>query len=455
MCRTLTRGAREQYAAEQEGLAMRLAAGSVAAACFAAAVGGGWTALAADRPIAGERVVLKRVGSQTRFQFFSTDPNFLFPPVGSPDDPAGGSPGGVLVELFSPSEGSASLFVPPGAGYPGWKVRTQGPDRYRFSNPMAPGGVAPVRTMTLLDGRTLRLLAKTSGLPLAGPLGTLGIRITTGTLRNCALFGAATVRRDVAGRFVGTHASAAALGDCSDVALGATTTTTTTATTTSTTSTTLPPCTSSLYPVCDGACPPGDVCGITISGCRCNSPASPCGDTSPTCNGTCPAGAQCIPLGPGLFHLCGCIPSGSTPCGDPGAPICGGECPTGAVCRPGYDLPVFGGTLGCFCTPPGLCGQGGGDCPNGFACGFIPPGPTPQCAPVYCGGSPSYPTCGGTCVTGAECQPFTAPSFSIQFCLCAVPAPCDTGCGGYSCPGGQVCAVDDTMFSSCGCVTPP
>jgi hypothetical protein len=113
--------------------------------------------------------------------------------------------------------------------------------------------------------------------------------------------------------------------------------------------------------------------------------------------------------------------------------------------------PMLGAQLGCNCTPPGPCGGGGADCANGFACAAIPPSGT--CLAIPCGdGSAAYPTCNESCVSGAVCQPFKLGDFTT--CLCAVPAPCDTACGGYTCTGGDVCTVDTAPSVTCSCGPP-
>src|SRR5690348_12884915 len=57
---------------------------------------------AVDQPIAATKLLLKRSpsGKQT-LTFVSKDPAFLFPTIGSADDPATGTPGGATIELFS------------------------------------------------------------------------------------------------------------------------------------------------------------------------------------------------------------------------------------------------------------------------------------------------------------------------------------------------------------------
>jgi len=404
-------------------------------AAFFISLGASAATWAQDRPIDGQRLVLKRTGTSTKLTFVSRDPDFLFPVIGTGDDP---SIDGLTVEVFSLGEGEGSLAAPLGVGNPGWTVASAPPLFYRFRNGEAPAGISPLRLALLRQGRTLKIVAKDAGLPLAAPLGAVGIRITTGnTLRNCARFAGPTVRKDEAGAFVGSHATADAIVDCSDASMNG-----------------LPPaCEVSGSPACGGTCSGDGVCTATLSGCVCISPSSACGDTAPACSGTCPAGEECAAVGPGPFPGCVCLPTGSTPCGSPGAPVCGGACPSGLSCEPVRSLPIFGGYLGCECRSPGPCGFGGADCPNGFACAAM--NPRASCTPIDCGGNPAYPTCGGSCVSGAACQAVkVGPTSPSTFCLCAIPAPCDVACGsGYACPSGDVCTVDNSSLS-CSCGAP-
>ncbi len=392
-------------------------------------------ARAADRPIDAKNLVMKRSATKAKLVFVSHDPGFLFPAIGGMDDPVTGNPGGAMVELFSGSEGVVALFADAGAGNPGWTAKAATVPGYKFKNPQSAVGTLTLRTVVLKQGRVLKVTAKDVGLPLDGPQGAVGIRITIGTLRDCARFDAPTIRKDVAGKFVARDAARATLLDCSDASVGGA----------------LPDCATGAFPTCGGPCPGDGACTTGFGVCKCVSPSSPCGGTDPVCNGTCGAGEECAAIGPASYPSCVCLPAGSIPCGDPGAPLCGGVCPSGDVCRPGYAPASLGGQLGCGCSPPGACGQGGTDCPSGFACALIPPG-TYFCAPVHCGGSPAYPTCGGTCVSGAACQPVKIEAASYTDCVCAVPAPCDVGCGGLTCGSGDVCALasDDT----CGCGAP-
>src|SRR5690606_39130429 len=77
-----------------------------------------------------------------------------------------------------------------------------------------------VRTLTLKQGRLLKVVAHRAGLALDGDAGIVGVRVTLGAQRLCAQFGGASVAKDEPGLFKGKHAPASALADCSDEALG-------------------------------------------------------------------------------------------------------------------------------------------------------------------------------------------------------------------------------------------
>lgn len=392
---------------------------------------------AADRPIDALRLKLKEGHGKKALVFLSRDPSFLVPAIGSADDPA---LAGMTVYLLLANQASYTFNVPSGSGDPGWSSEPGPPPRYKFKNAAAPAGIATAQRINMTGSKILKVLLKDGvDFNLGQPLGSVGIRITTGALRNCALFDGPTIRKDTGyGVFVAANATAASMQDCSDVALhgGAP----------------AGPCESGPYPTCGGSCAGDGVCALSLFdfSCRCVSPSSPCGGTSPLCNGTCDAGEECVALGPGpypTYPSCACLPQGSTPCGTPGAPVCGGACPADEVCRPEAGRQIFGGQLGCDCALPEPCGQGGLDCPNGTGCGQL--GYQIICAPIPCGGSPTYPTCGGgTCVDGAVCQP-VAFNDSNEFCVCAIPASCDATCGGYTCPDGEVCRFDSGATCSC------
>src|SRR5262245_9848402 len=140
---------------------------------------------ATDRPIGGTKLVVKRLSSgKQKMRFESDDGGFLFPAIGSDDDPSGGAPGGAMIELFSPVElGRVGFPIPPGRGNPGWKVK-RAKHLYRFRSRLAPLTSSPVKEAGIVEGRGIEVVANAAGLALGGPQGSVGIRITTGTLRN-------------------------------------------------------------------------------------------------------------------------------------------------------------------------------------------------------------------------------------------------------------------------------
>jgi hypothetical protein len=340
--------------------------------------------VAADQPLLGTKLVLRRTGAEERLSLVLRDPAVLFPAPGSADDPGTGTPGGATVEMFSAGEGAATLAVPAGLGTPGWRTTTGTHARHRFVNRDAPDGTSPVRSLLLKQGRRLTVVARSTGLPLAIAQGMIGIRVTTGGVRNCALFDPASIVRDVPGRFVARRAAAPA--DCSDATLGA---------------------------------PP------------------PCGDSSPTCDGTCAAGEECAATYGGL--QCVCLPTGSTPCGTPGSPTCGGACPSSQQCVPVFLPPSQPGGVSCGCGFP-ACGNGSAFGIDDFGQGgcflVLCDGTYPTCGGA-CGD-------GGEC-SAAQVAPPLVPS-PLTFCFCALPVACCNG--GFTCPSGEVCTQNGTCSCS-------
>lgn len=310
-------------------------------------------AAATDQPISGAKLTLRRSSSgKEKLVFISKDPSFLFPAIGSADDPGTGSPGGAIVEVSSLSDPDAvGAGAAPGVGNPGWKVKNGTKPSYVYRNGAAEEGNDPVRAVTLKRGKRIRITARDTLLPLVSAQGGVGIRITTGSLRSCAFFGPATVRHDVANRFDAVNAPAPAVADCTDAlphtstSFGTSTTTTTTTTeaipSTLTTSTTLvlEPCAGSSGPsTCDGTCQGSDTCQITYAW-----------------------------VGVPELVSCLCYPPGVTSCAASGYPTCGGSCPTGGVCQALHG--VNSDTSVCGCVDPAPCGAGDPpQCNNVGAC---------------------------------------------------------------------------------------
>lgn len=116
-----------------------------------------------------------------------------------------------------------------------------------------------------------------------------------------------------------------------------------------------------------------------------------------------------------------------------------------ALRRVGAAAPVS-----CTEDAPPRCGPDGfGVCPEPFFCAILPPEPTYFCAPTFCSGG-TYPSCGGTCGNGWECKPVSIGA-GTEYCLCSPPAaPCNAVCGGFDCPGNDICTFDPAS-GDCGC----
>jgi hypothetical protein len=298
-----------------------------------------------------------------------------------------------------------------------------------------------LRKVTLVRGRRLRIRGD-AGLALDAALGAVAIRVTTGSLRSCAVFDGESIRRDVAGTFFARDTSVPALLDCTDTTLlsaigfG---------------------CGEAAWPVCDDTCPGDGVCTSDVLGgsCRCVFPTQPCGGTAPACNGECPAGEQCFEIDdfiPGPVNACACAPVGEPPCGATGQACDVGGCPAGHEC----DLIPGAGIYDsqCVCVEPdATCGPGYGDCPPDLECAFVGPGAggNYQCVPILCG--TNYPACDSDCSGGRECVPLAIGAG--QLCVCATPTlSCDDGgsCGGFTCPAGHVCTIESSSgATTCSC----
>jgi len=163
-----------------------------------------------DRPLAARSITLRRTKTgKQKLVFRASDDGVLAPVAGGVDDPAQ-----VPARIDFCSAAGRSTITFPGAG---WTATANG---VSFSNPDAPASPSPVKRLKLSAGRSLKVLAREVGLPLDGSEGQLGVRLTTGSVRNCALFGPSTVRRDEVDAFKASKADPGALADCSDEALG-------------------------------------------------------------------------------------------------------------------------------------------------------------------------------------------------------------------------------------------
>jgi hypothetical protein len=141
-------------------------------------------ATAVDRPIAGAELRIKRGADDTERLVFSSHDALLLPAPGSADDPTSGSPGGATIELFSAgSIATVSFSAPRATSDPGWRARI---GRYRFAHKGAPDAASAVSTVRMHATGGIRIVAKRAGLALDDEQ-RVGIRITTGGIRHCAL----------------------------------------------------------------------------------------------------------------------------------------------------------------------------------------------------------------------------------------------------------------------------
>jgi hypothetical protein len=178
---------------------------------LALAVGVG-PAVAADHPVEGRKLVMKRSASgNEKAVFLSKDTALVGPTLGGSDDPM---LVGATVDFCSDA-GSASFSLPASS----WRANNPG-TVFKFTNNGAPEAPSAVKMALIKGGRTLKIVSKQAGLPLQGTEGQVAVRVTTGTTRNCALFGPDDVQKDAEGKLIAKTSSADGLADCSDATLG-------------------------------------------------------------------------------------------------------------------------------------------------------------------------------------------------------------------------------------------
>ena len=174
--------------------------------------------MCSDRRVASAtiRIVSRPGGAKITFE--SSDPALAVPAVGGADDP---SLNGATVEIFRAAATSTTSTVPAGTGRPGWKVGATPGMPFLYVNPAAPAGPSAVRRLALRARPQLRLTAFPAVDPIAvAPPSELGIRITMGGIRVCALFGGSAIRRSGPGLFV-ARGTMLPVGDCDATHLGA------------------------------------------------------------------------------------------------------------------------------------------------------------------------------------------------------------------------------------------
>jgi len=339
-------------------------------------------ALAADQPISGASLQLRSTPSgKQKVVFKSKDPAFLFPTAGGSDDPL---TAGAVLELLSPAASTASMTAPASGVLPGWSTRSA---LFKFKRGKGSATITALKAVVLRQGRKITVTADMTGLAMTAPLGRVGVRLVTGTLRNCAVFADAAVLQDVPGKFIGKDAPSPS--DCS-------------------------------YPTLTGLSPT-------------------CGDgevdqSSELCDGNdlgeCPPLAECRL--PGVAGECQCCSNG------------GAFATSVGCCNPSSILipaPNFGLCFATGCPGPYQCDEGaqcqaGGSCcavEGGEACALGPPFSrdlVPCCPGLVC----SHPVINGAlqgftcCAPGPECCAAAGESCTLDHQCCSQHCQVDGTC---------------------------
>jgi len=185
-----------------------------------------WTlpAWGADQFLPGKSLLLRSPASgRQRAVFVAKSASLVAPTPSGPDDPR--TTGATLEFRSLLDDESATLSLPAA----GWTANPTG-TVYHFH------GTDVVKVALVKTGATLRVVAKSTGITLdEATQGSIGVILTSGTTRYCALFGG-TIVHDEPGKFIAKNAPAPLVCPTSTV------TTTSSTTSTTTTSTTLPEC---------------------------------------------------------------------------------------------------------------------------------------------------------------------------------------------------------------------
>ncbi len=373
---------------------------------------------AADQPITGAKLVMKRSSSGKQMVVFqSKDPSFPFPPILDPQSP---ETLGATIEIFSPGILAPDPFVAPrNPIQPGWTAKGGGVPTHKYKRDKVYAATTPIKSIVMKDGHGVSFQADATGIPLDGARGTVAIRITVGDQRSCARFTGAAVTKDVTGAFMAKNATIAGLVDCAVTSL-----------------TGDPPtcgdhdvnqpqeqcdptgCNVSLDNICR---PPG-----TSNECTCCSNGGFMADTC--CNPS--SIAYVVPI-----SVLVCVP---TRCDPPDACNDGDQCQAdhsccttigGNACVKAYAPPISYGMVPLNACCPGLecsrqTGDGAGCCASGG---------------TMCAGDGDC--CTGHCQVGGTCEACSAGATA-----CATAQECCSG----SCTGGlcDACAPAGTFCSS-------
>ena len=230
-----------------------------------------------DAPISGKRLVVR--DTPTPKIVFVSRTTVPGPTLTGSDDPTFF---GATLTVMSMGGEAASIDLPAS----GWTASAGGV--FRFRNSLAPSGISPVKTATIIPGRMLKIFSRTPGISMDEPSqGSITLVLDSGTLRYCATFGG-VVTRDTLGKFNAKDAPAPVACPPRPT----TTTTSTTSTSTSSSSTSPVPTTTVTSTTSTTTLAPG-----------CPPPAVPMGGVAFTIGaGTASCGGPAfVPASPGPF----------------------------------------------------------------------------------------------------------------------------------------------------------
>lgn len=161
-----------------------------------------------DQPLSAVKLLLKTSDTAEKALFLSKDASIQPPVLNESTDP---TLFGASVELCSQA-GHAFFDLPAES----WHAN-RGGSVFKYTRT---GSGADVKVALIKGGRTLKVVSKAVGLPLGGGVGPVGVRVSTGDVRNCALFTSETIVKDEPGKYMARSALAGAIADCSDASLG-------------------------------------------------------------------------------------------------------------------------------------------------------------------------------------------------------------------------------------------
>jgi len=165
-------------------------------------------AFAADNGVAGKKILLKDNGKKAKLNALLKDSSVAA--ISAEElEALQGSPGGALLEACAGNGSSGSVELP----WANWSVNKKG-TLLKYKDK---GNTSGIKVITLKAGKLIKIVGKTTVVPMGAPLEGVGLRLTTGSETNCSLFGASTVKKDTESLFKAKNA--AAPSDCADATL--------------------------------------------------------------------------------------------------------------------------------------------------------------------------------------------------------------------------------------------